>query len=48
MRNYRELEIKEMQEISGGNPAYEIGYAIGKTLRDFLSLRTLYLFLAGI
>lgn len=37
MENLKELEISEMMEISGGvNPAYELGYAIGYGLRQFL------------
>jgi hypothetical protein len=42
MNNLKELEISEMIEISGGvNVAYEIGYAIGSTLRQILILKGL-------
>lgn len=42
MNNLRELEISEMVEISGGvNPAYELGYAIGYTLRQILLFKGL-------
>ena len=37
MNNLKELEISEMIEISGGvNPAYELGYAIGTSIRRAL------------
>ena len=42
MENIKELEMSEMIEISGGvNPAYELGYAIGSTLRQILLLKGL-------
>jgi hypothetical protein len=38
MERLKELSQIEMQEISGGvNPAYEIGYAFGKFLRDLMT-----------
>jgi|WetSurMetagenome_2_1015567.scaffolds.fasta_scaffold1794762_2 hypothetical protein len=47
MEKLIELEKSEMIEISGGvNPAYELGYAIGSTLRELLiinGLRSLFL-----
>lgn len=40
MENLRELKISEMIEISGGvNPAYELGYAIGSTLKQLLLIK---------
>ena len=37
MRHLEELGINEMKEISGGiNVAYEIGYALGSSIRQFL------------
>lgn len=42
MEKLRELSVQEMQEISGGNPAYKIGYAIGKTLKDILLGRAIF------
>ena len=49
MNNLKDLEISEMIEISGGvNPAYELGYAIGDTLRKFLLLRGLWELCYGI
>ena len=42
MENIRDLKLTEMIEISGGvNPAYEIGYAIGSTLRQLILLKGL-------
>ena len=42
MRHLKELEINEMKEISGGvNVAYEIGYALGSSIRQVLLLRGL-------
>ena len=42
MENLKELEVSEMIEISGGlNPAYELGYAIGSTLRQIILLKGL-------
>jgi hypothetical protein len=47
METLKNLEKSEMIEISGGvNPAYEIGYAIGSTLRELLiinGIRSLFL-----
>jgi bacteriocin-like protein len=46
MEKFKELEISEMIQISGGvNLAYEIGYAIGNSLRQlilFTGLRSLF------
>ena len=37
MGHLKELEISEMMEISGGSRvAYELGYAIGSAIRQFL------------
>jgi len=37
MKYLEELEVSEMKEISGGiNVAYEIGYAFGSAIRQFL------------
>jgi hypothetical protein len=42
MENLKELEFSEMVQISGGtNVAYELGYAIGKTLKRAFFLVTL-------
>ncbi|MEN6352852.1 MAG: hypothetical protein ABFD02_05295 [Bacteroidales bacterium] len=42
MGNLKELEISEMIQISGGSQlAYEIGYAIGCSLRQLLLLKGL-------
>ncbi len=42
MENLKELELSEMVQISGGvNVAYEVGYAIGKTLKKVFFLVTL-------
>ena len=42
MENLKELEFSEMVQISGGtNVAYEVGYAIGKTLKRVFFLTTL-------
>jgi hypothetical protein len=39
MENLKELEFSEMLQISGGiNAAYEVGYAIGKTLKKVFFL----------
>ena len=39
MENLKELEFSEMVQISGGtNVAYEVGYAIGITLKRYFSL----------
>jgi hypothetical protein len=43
MENIKELEMSEMIEISGGlNPAYELGYAIGSTLRQILLIKGIW------
>lgn len=42
MGNLKELELSEMIQISGGvNVAYEVGYAIGSTLKKVFFLVTL-------
>ena len=42
MENLKELEVTEMLQISGGvNVAYEVGYAIGRTLKKVFFLVTL-------
>jgi hypothetical protein len=42
MENLKELELSEMIQISGGvNVAYEVGYAIGRTLKRVFFLVTL-------
>jgi hypothetical protein len=42
MENLKELELPEMVQISGGvNVAYEVGYAIGRTLKRVFFLVTL-------
>jgi len=39
METLKELELSEMVQISGGvNLAYEIGYAIGSTVKKILFL----------
>ena len=42
MENLKELEFSEMIQISGGvNVAYEVGYALGRTLKRVFFLVTL-------
>jgi hypothetical protein len=42
MENLKELELSEMVQISGGvNVAYEVGFAIGRTLKRVFFLVTL-------
>lgn len=43
MENLKELEFSEMVQISGGvNVAYEVGYAIGNTLKRVLTIIAVY------
>jgi hypothetical protein len=46
MEHLKELEVSEMMEISGGSQAaYELGYAIGSAIRQFLFITSIAKFL---